>query len=893
MELTLEQKKVVDSNEEILIVKGVAGSGKSLVALERAKKLAKQELTSGNKKKVLFLTYANGLIRDLKSKSKDFTEYLEVASFSSITSKARTSHTKYIDKFSIERKATLVNKKTGAIVEYTTPRFAHEDYLTANKIRYMKYQDYIKKIIKDSKFDFRFIKDEFEFIKTSYIRSQDAYLKSERVGRVIPLTEKEKKFIYSLLTDYRKELMKDKRIDFLDYHIHLYETYFEEYIKKEIAPYYSHIILDESQDLNKVDLLYITKMKEVLGKEVTLTLLYDDSQAIFPFSFLGNKGTFKEIGLNITNKNIKHLSYSYRTTRQIHQPAYKMLANFEEEKQNLLEPVFVENDEGIKPVLVNCSTNTNSMEKVAEDLKFLLEIYKPNEILVIAPYDAISKKYVDYLKTQNIKGRVLESGDLRKINNNFNKLDTMYEYKYLDREIPFYSYFNIKGLEAKAVLLLECDKLPAWSSKDLKLDSEVAKILYVAMTRATEFLCMYATGEINNFYASITQGENADKYFEIINSTERIDFFKNIVVNESFRKANKTSRYQINHRDFKAEKEKFEEENRKLEEELKEKDRVCQVIRLEAEEQERKYSQIKIKNEKLEALKKELEEKISKNIQAKNSIKKQLKDLALENARLKEGDNDTRRKIEEDINKLKEQNKKLEEESKKNQEKQLSIEEEEKIYRKKYENQREEIKARINKEFSIFPQGIQELLINGRLNLEYKDNQAACFHFGKAIELAIREASKPGSRDTFGWMLKDLSKNSNYRKFTQELYDKKIVAIRNKNTHTQINKDEEYQLKEIYDYIFIGESFKDFYNKIKEVEREKNGKNLLKNVRLEYKGFQKEIEGKERYIYLLNNEKLGASIVNMKKGIFDLEGHYIKIENENIFIIEYFEEIEN
>lgn len=78
--LTEDQYKVLDALQENprLMVKGYAGSGKTILAIERAKRLAY------DKKKVLLLCYNKLLSLTIKEQLKDYKEYISVQTYDSL-----------------------------------------------------------------------------------------------------------------------------------------------------------------------------------------------------------------------------------------------------------------------------------------------------------------------------------------------------------------------------------------------------------------------------------------------------------------------------------------------------------------------------------------------------------------------------------------------------------------------------------------------------------------------------------------------------------------------------------------------------------------------------------------------------------------------------------------
>ena len=298
MKLTDAQKEIVNCDQlGTLIVKGTAGSGKSLVGLHRINYFFNRRNTSlfseEKECKILVVAFNKVMIyqlqhsfeeirdRDVKMRDVKFTNIDKI--MSSACSKA-----------ALEKNYELV----------------FGDFETKLAINLFNTQR--------NKYSNEFILDEFNWIRNNLINTKKEYLEIIRLGRgKRRLNKEDREYIWGLLKKYRERMLSQNKIDYLDACIlALKKNNFSNFLD------YNHIIVDEAQDLSKLKLMFITSLNRLnLEKdENSLMFLYDSSQNVYDDSWLGYGRSFSSIGLDVKGK-IKKLEVSYRTTRQIHQAA--------------------------------------------------------------------------------------------------------------------------------------------------------------------------------------------------------------------------------------------------------------------------------------------------------------------------------------------------------------------------------------------------------------------------------------------------------------------------------------------------------------------------------------------------------------------------------------------
>lgn len=141
------------------------------------------------------------------------------------------------------------------------------------------------------------------------------------------------------------------------------------------------IIVDESQDFTRAKIMILLKIMDVFKNIKSLSFLYDVSQTLYKNACFAGITSFKSIGID-GRRCVKSLSFSYRSTRQIHLCAYNMVSKFQDESDKneiALKPEFCQNDEGIKPFLIRF----DSVQKEAEIFAATVENFLKEKKLVI------------------------------------------------------------------------------------------------------------------------------------------------------------------------------------------------------------------------------------------------------------------------------------------------------------------------------------------------------------------------------------------------------------------------------------------------------------------------------------------------------------------------------
>lgn len=453
IELTKRQVEAVNYEGEQMLLRGIAGSGKTLVLMGKAVRIAKKYPDD----KILLICYGEPL-------SKAINEQLKESGFQNI-------------------KVTTFNKWISEICRSMT----RVDYLRKSKANPNPQKKLLERALKQLEIvhsnhrflnDTRFIDfllEEIGWIKGSANTSKEKYLIASRRGRggKVNVSKKDREVLFDIYAMY--EVGKNGLHDFDDDALYVYNHLKELPESKKV----DHVFIDEAQDLSKTGL---TTLIEVAKK--TCTVGADLGQKIYSTSF-----TWNEVGLNILGGRTKVLGTSFRSTRQIVLLAESLQAHDEIRKDEGYTELSIPEVEGDLPVLYTAKSKDAQDEALISALEEVKKEDSEASVgILIRSWDSYWGKSVS-----NITG-------LRKkmINHSlpFDIIKNGKEGSHLKPGIHFTSFHTAKGLEFDYVFVVDLvDPLQSGKLGD-EFDWNIERrLLYVAMTRAKASLSLFTFNE--------------------------------------------------------------------------------------------------------------------------------------------------------------------------------------------------------------------------------------------------------------------------------------------------------------------------------------------------------------------------------------------------------------
>lgn len=495
MQLNVEQKRIIESkpNGHVLI-KGVAGSGKTTVAVHKIPLLLRHYCAAKDDM-ILMATYNKSLSKYVSFIYENINE--------EINNQGSLFDSDNDDKLDIKTIDSLMygyflkyKNQNKSKIELASHKECQNELIDAINFVADKYENV--KII-NHRF-LPFIKEEITWIKACNYMDFHEYQSVDRIGRVSKITNDgpqkirknsdQRNAIYEVMLKYHENLRKMNKIDFQDMALLALDQAKKHPIKK-----YTHILIDESQDLSRVQLEFL---KALYNEKVysSITFISDVAQSIYPQAWLIKNRSFTTLGFDMTGKS-SSLSKNYRTTTQIAQAAFSLINSDEDlfEDTNFVKPNLIDK-QGEYPIYRNFKTKNEEGSYIAKLItKDLIKNYSLKDIVIISRLKSQLNELQEYLERNNIRTSIFDNKD---------------EFNFAEESVKLVTMHSIKGLEFKVVIIagLNSKVMPYLSDKnefdDMEmLESRERKLLYVGMTRATEKLFITSDGIPSKFIKDI------------------------------------------------------------------------------------------------------------------------------------------------------------------------------------------------------------------------------------------------------------------------------------------------------------------------------------------------------------------------------------------------------
>lgn len=448
VDFTKRQQEAVNFDGKQMLVRGIAGSGKTLVLMGKAVKVAKKYPTA----KILFISYGEPLSKAISEQLSDAGfNNIQVTTFSKWIAKVRSDmkRAKYFN----SKRINEILKKVFKQLELTYPnhRFLNDDRFLG------------------------FIIEEIGWIKGSANTKKADYLSASRRGRgsKVNVSKKDREVLFSIYELYEDE--KNGEHDYEDDALYVY-NHLDKISEDKIV---DHIFIDEAQDLSKTGL---TTLIHCAGK--TCTVGADLGQKIYTTSF-----TWSEVGLNILGGRTKVLDTSFRSTKQIVLLAESLQSHDEIRSDEEYTALSIPEIEGPKPILFVAKSRESHNEALVATLKQLQKTDKDASIgVLIRSWESLWGK-----KGTENKGF---NKDFKKYSLGFDLIKNRESGSHIKPGIHVTSFHTAKGLEFDYVVVADLID-PSQSERlgeefDWNLER---RLLYVAMTRAKLSLIMLTYNE--------------------------------------------------------------------------------------------------------------------------------------------------------------------------------------------------------------------------------------------------------------------------------------------------------------------------------------------------------------------------------------------------------------
>lgn len=434
-------------------VLGGAGTGKTVVAMHRARHLAKSVFTQPGQR-VLFTTFTKNLAADIRANLKRMCG----PEFERIDVK----HLQEVARDILRGKGITLHKSaTTAQSEAAWSRA-----LAAHALE----------------FPAVFYREEWsKVVQAQDVTDQADYLRARRAGRGQRLSRGQRLHVWTVLSEYRQQL----DLMGLSEHADLIREA-RLALKQSPTRPYTAVVADEIQDFRTADLIFLRALAPEGPNDIFV--VGDPHQRIY-----GHVASLSACGINVRGQRSRKLRINYRTTHEIRNWAVARLQGLEID--DLDEGI--DSLKGERSLRSGAPPNIRLFPDITAEARHIADLIRawiddgidPSDICVAARTgDLIDKHYAPALRAHGLD-TVLIDTDLEK----------------LPPGVRIATMHRVKGLEFPRMILAGIQKgtMPyedaAYTARDDLArqlhDEGERKLLYVASTRARDLLVITGHGE--------------------------------------------------------------------------------------------------------------------------------------------------------------------------------------------------------------------------------------------------------------------------------------------------------------------------------------------------------------------------------------------------------------
>ena len=472
-----EQKRVLFLQVTYPIqIKGVAGSGKTTVALYRAKHLVDTQSNLFQEANVAIFTYNKTLVKYINAITPYISGGYQQNSDEIKPTKPKginvtvTNFHKWAYHF-IQNNGTDLYGKTvttesqNVIIESIVNKFKQAGSSIVNK-------------------KVEFFIEEISWIKGKAFENKEEYIEAKRVGRGTNdrVNKSDKEIIWKIYLDYNSILHSNTKVDFDDYALMCIKIITA---NQNFQKPFSHIVIDEAQDLSKAQILVLSKI--VSDNTRSISIIADAAQRIYKSGF-----TWNEVGLNVRGGRTIVFETNYRNTIPIVKAAISLLSK-ETENEDFTEVKQARRD-GEKPKVGYFKNWDEQCYFIHDKLNWLIKNNIINSTVILHRNNNGIRNIKAFLESKNFSIQELKNSD---------------EIDFGSDSINLCTLTSVKGLEFDNVFIIDLNENvipypPGFNDEndDFHISTE-RRLLYTAMTRARERLFLLSSGEPTRYLSEI------------------------------------------------------------------------------------------------------------------------------------------------------------------------------------------------------------------------------------------------------------------------------------------------------------------------------------------------------------------------------------------------------
>ena len=449
---SLDREEEEKEGYSVRLINGVAGSGKTLIIINRILALLKKNPEHN----ILLVIHNRPIVTDVRNRLSEWLggipSNLEIKTFHAFARGQKIALSGYIKPLFLDKD---INPFKEIILSKDSPHYSKIS-LSAEQVW-----------------------SELEYINDYMIDNKESYLTLERQGRGFALQRNQREHIWHIY-ESSVELMSRPQGYLPSLYIKELSLLSDPNDINKLKRYH-HILVDEAQFFAPSWLNLITNSLLTNG---SIFLCADPNQG-----FLKNRLSWKSIGLNVIGRT-KKISYSYRTTYEIMVAANALLEELEDNPEDFIKPNLKKMSLGKKPYLIYTSSHQDEKTRFLNELECLInsESIPLHQIMVLCdkPYNPWHLKN-DIEKKIGL-GTVINYNDSKSV------------YTDTRNKIRLMNINSCTGMEAGITFVLGVGELMNEAKNANLTDSEKEiasqeslRKLYVAMTRAGQRLTLFST----------------------------------------------------------------------------------------------------------------------------------------------------------------------------------------------------------------------------------------------------------------------------------------------------------------------------------------------------------------------------------------------------------------
>ena len=474
-----EQKRVLFLQvTDPIQIKGVAGSGKTTVALYRAKHLLDTQSNLFQEAKVAIFTYNKTLVKYINAITPQIS-----GGYQADSEEIKPTKPKGINVFvtSFHKWAFAFLKVNGNnLYGKTVMGDSQKSLIEKSKIKFNSAGSNISNKTVD------FFTEEISWMKGKAFQSKEEYFDAKRAGRGTNdrVTKADKETIWNIYADYNNQLKTNDQVDFDDYALLCLKIIAS---NPNLQKPFTHIIVDEAQDLSKAQILVISQI--VSEETKSISIIADAAQRIYKSGF-----TWGEVGLNVRGGRTIEFKKNYRNTVQIVRAALSLLEK-EDDKSDFTTVETARKGED-KPIVGYFSNWNEQCAFLLKQLNKLKANGNINSTVILHRSHSGIRNIKDFLETNNFEVQELLKTD-----------DIDFE----SDSIKVCTLSSVKGLEFENVFIIDLNDdvipyPPGFNDAEDEFHiSTERRLLYTSMTRARERLYLLSSGMPTRYLSEIDQ----------------------------------------------------------------------------------------------------------------------------------------------------------------------------------------------------------------------------------------------------------------------------------------------------------------------------------------------------------------------------------------------------